>query len=300
MRTIPFRRTFVATSLVGGAAVMLALAGCSSTASGATGSASPTAGSTQGRQGGAPGQNSQDRGGVSGLIAAVSDGVVQVQGDDEQTAVRYTADTAIQKTSTVTSSDISVGDCILAVTGQDSDAATTVTITAAGDDGTCTAGFGGGFGGGTRPSGAPTDVPQGGEGGRSMPSGMPTDSGTGMPDGMPSGAPSGGGFGQFTSGKVTAASAASLTVTTTAQDGSSSTEKVALSSDTKVTATKDASDSDIAEGLCVRATGKADDKGGYDATALVLSDATSDGTCTSGMGFGGRGQRPDDSGSSND
>ncbi|WP_165310920.1 hypothetical protein [Microbacterium protaetiae] len=299
MRNIPLnrRRPVVAAAVAGGAAVLLALAGCSSTAAGAAdASASPAAAAG----GGQPGQNAQDRGGVSGLIAAIQDGVLQVQGDDEQTAVRYTDDTSIQRTRTVTASDIAVGDCVLAVTGPDSDAATTITVTAASDDGSCTSGFGGGGfgGGGARPTGAPTGMPQDGSRG-TMGSGMPQD-GT-APSGAPTPGQSGaGGFGQFTSGEVTAVSADSLTVKTTSQNGSSSSEKVSLSAETTVTATKDASSSDIAEGLCVRATGTADDKGGYDATALVLSDASSDGTCTTGAGFGGRGQRPGSGGPGSD
>ncbi|WEG07713.1 hypothetical protein PU630_10690 [Microbacterium horticulturae] len=301
MRNITFtrRRTALAVSLAGGAALMIALAGCS----GASASADPAPSASSPAQGQPNGGDQAGGGGVFGLIAAVDDGTVQVQGDSEQTTVRYTDDTTVRQTSTVKASSIAVGDCVTAITGQDDDTATTVTVTQPADDGTCSTGFGGGggFGGGARPSGAPTDMPQGQAGG--MPTGMPQD-GT-APSGAPSGMPSSGqrgGFGGFTTGSVTKASTTSLAVQTTSQDGSTSTKTVTLSSDTTVTATKDATAGAIAEGLCVRATGTADDKGGFDATALTLSDPSDDGTCSTGMGFGGHGgQRPgqDDEGTTN-
>ncbi len=265
MRTphAPRRRTALVASLLGGAAVVLALAGCAATAM-----VAPTpARSVQARQG-AGGPNGQGRGGVFGLIAAAQNGVLQVQGDGEQTTVRYTGATTVQRATTQKASAIAIGDCIMAVTTRNADAATSITVTAASAGGTCTNGFGG-FGG-SRPSGAPTALPS--------------------PGASYSGR--GGGFGRVTTGKVIAATASSLTVQATARDGSTTSEKVALSSATTVTVTKAASVKDIARGLCVRANGKADDKGGFDATSLTLSAASSDGTCTSGFGFVGRGQRP--------
>jgi len=255
------------TMAAGAAVALLALAGCSAATT--TTQTAPTTAATR-APGGGSGDAPRDRGGVSGLIADAQDQLLQVQGDGEQTAVRYTADTTVRKTTTVDASAIAVGDCIVAVTAQDADAATTITVTDAASDGTCTGGFGGPGRAGGRPGGTPTDAPSG----------------------VPAGGPQGGGagFGRLTTGAVTAVGASAITVETTDRDGSTSTADVALGTDTTVTATADATTADIAKGLCVTAMGTADDSGGYDATALTLSAPAADGTCS--MGFGGFGGRP--------
>jgi hypothetical protein len=270
----------------GGAVVLLVLAACSGTAT-AGGSPQPSASGGQGQT-----QDRQGRAGVSGLIAYAKDDLLQVQGDSEQTAVRYTADTTVRRTTTVEASTIAVGDCIVAVTAQDADSATSLTVTAVEADGTCSTGFGGGQGRGGQngdqagmPTGAPSGAPSDGQGG-----GMPAPGDGVAPSGAP-GSQGGQGFGTFTSGQVTAVSGSTLTVKTTSADAQSSTATVALGSATTVSATVDAKTSDIAVGLCVTAMGKADDKGGYDATSLTLSDPASDGTCSSGFGLGRPGGR---------
>jgi len=261
--------------LVGGSAVaLLALAGCSAAAaSGGTTRAPAQAAQNGGDQ--------QGRGGVSGLIAYAQDDLLQVQGESEQTAVRYTADTTVTKTVTVDASTIAVGDCIVAVTSQDADTATTIRVTAAADDGTCTAGFSGGMRDG---GGMPSDAPSGAPDGSGIPSGAPD-------GGAPTGAPDGhsGGFGSFTTGVVTAVSGSTLTVETTDQDGGTSTAEVAVGSGTTVTTTTGATAADLAVGLCVTAQGTADDSGGYDAMSLTLSDPDTEGNCSTGFrGMGGR------------
>ena len=227
--------------------------------------------------------------GVSGLIAAAQDGVLQVQGDDAQTSVRYTSDTTVSKTVTVDASTISVGDCVLAITGQDADAATTIRVTEASSDGTC-AGFPGAPGGGT-----PHDAPE-------MPNGAPDGPRpSGAPDGArPSDAPGPaeggtGAFGALTIGRVTAVTATSLTVEAARLEGAEASSSAATSSDvqidadTVVSATVNGTTADVAVGVCVTATGEADTAGGFDATALVLSDPDEAGSCRTGMGFpGGR------------
>jgi len=227
--------------------------------------------------------------GVSGLIAAAQDGVLQVQGDDAQTSVRYTSDTTVSKTVTVDASTISVGDCVLAITGQDADAATTIRVTEASSDGTC-AGFPGAPGGGP-----PHDAPE-------MPNGAPDGPRpSGAPDGArPSDAPGPaeggtGAFGALTIGRVTAVTATSLTVEAARLEGAEASSSAATSSDvqidadTVVSATVNGTTADVAVGVCVTATGEADTAGGFDATALVLSDPDEAGSCRTGMGFpGGR------------
>lgn len=238
------------------------------------------------RQGGAPG--------VTGEIAAVSDALLQVQGDDGQTAVRWDDTTALTQTVAAALADVRVGSCVTALGASEDDgsAATSVAVTSA-TDGECT-GFGmpgggmpGGGGGeeGERPEGAPdgmpTDAPADGE--------VPD-----LPDGAASGAPDGempsGGFGSMTAGLVTAVDATTITVEAT--DGTTST--ITVDDATTYTATVAADASAITVGRCVTAQGEADSSGQVAATSLLLSDATDDGCSTGfgGMGGGMGGGRP--------
>ncbi|GAA3758993.1 hypothetical protein GCM10022240_09510 [Microbacterium kribbense] len=264
-------------AVAGGAATLLVLAACSGTASATT--PTPSATSQAQQQGYAGGQA---RAGISGLIAAAQDGVLQLQSTSEQTAVRYTTSTTIRKTEKVAASAVKVGDCVFAITAKGAAVATSVTVTAAASDGTCTSGFGD-----RRGAGRATAAPSDGTGSatpRTRPSGAPT----GAPRYGSGGA---GGFGSIAGGKVTATTSSALTVQTTEQNGTTSTSTVKVDSTTTITATVTGSASDIIVGQCVTALGKADTTGGYDATALTLSAPNSSGTCTSGFGggFGGRG-----------
>lgn len=272
------------------AAVLVLLTACSGD--------SADAGTTSTEAGAAEAQSPADQagempgGGTSGEIAAVSDALMQVQGDDGQTAVAWDGTTTITQRVTAALSDVTVGSCVVAFTsGDDGAAATSVAITAATDDG-CTGGLGGGgFGGGgmpsdgEMPSGMPTDVPEGAE----MPDGAPTD----MPSGAPDGA-SGGGFGGATAGLVTAVDGSTITVESTgtpgageaSDDASTSTATITVDDATTFTSTVAADATAIAVGRCVTAQGEADSSGQVTATSLTLSDATADGCST---GFGGRG-----------
>lgn len=228
-------------------------------------------------------------GGITGEIAAVSDLLMQVQGEDGQTAVSWDDSTTITQTVAGTLADVTVGVCVVAVTGSDdATAATSIAITSA-TDGECTSGFGGGgFGGGgddsgdgERPSGMSTDGA--GEDG-AAPSGD-------MPSGMPTGGTDGGGgaaFGGMTSGLVTAVDGSTITVESTGfgDDAQTTTSTVTVDDATTYTTTVDADATAIAVGRCVVAQGDSDDSGKVAATSLVLSDAGDDGCST---GFGGRG-----------
>ena len=266
------RRVGIAGLVAAGIVTALALAGCSAVSSTTATTPLPSASAGTGRQGfGAGRGGGTGRGGIFGLIAAETADVLQVQGDGMQTAVSYTAKTTIRRTEKVAASTIAVGDCVVAVTPQKAAAATSITVTAASSAGTCTLGFGAGPGGRQgafpRPS-APPQAPSGG-----------------APQPRASRSP--GVFGRIAIGKVTAASATALTVQTTTPSQTTTTTRVTLGASTVITATVDATAAAIKVGMCVRATGKADDKGGFAATALTLSDAAADGTCT--QGFGGRG-----------
>lgn len=265
-------------------AVLVLLAACSGDTADAGSTGTADAGDTAQAQapsgqggGGMPG------GGTSGEIAAVTDALLQVQGDDGQTAVAWDDTTTITQTVTAALSDVTVGSCVVAFTsGDEGAAATSVAITAATDDG-CTGGFGGGGSGGgfpadgDLPSGMPTDLPEGAE----MPDGAPTD--------MPSGG-AGGGFGGATAGLVTAVDGSTIIVESTgapgAGDATTTTATVTVDDATTFTRTVAADATAIAVGRCVTAQGEADSSGQVAATSLTLSDATDDGCST---GFSGRG-----------
>lgn len=226
--------------------------------------------------------------GVSGLVAAASDGLLQVQstssdGESEQTAVTYTSETTVTSEITGSLADVAVGSCVTITTGTDEDAvATTVRITAA-VDGACTTAFGGGGMGGApdgeRPEGAPDGAPTGAPTDGERPEGAPT----GAPEGM-----GGGGFGGMTAGLVTAVDGTTITVESTGpEDEDATTTTVTVDDATTYTTTVDADASALAAGVCVTAQGEADESGGFAATSLAVSAAV-DGACSTGFG-GGRG-----------
>lgn len=216
-------------------------------------------------------------GGVTGEIAAVSDALIQVQGDDGQTAVTWDDGTTITQTVAAALSDVTVGSCVVAAGADESGtAATSVAVTPA-QDGSCTGGFGGfgGFGGGggerpeDMPEGMPTDMPSGGPD-RTMPDGAPTD----LPEGGD------GAFGGFamTAGLVTAVDGTTITVERTDPGGGdATTTTVTVDDATTYTTTVAADASALAVGRCVAAQGEADDSGRVAATSLTVSDAGDEG-----------------------
>jgi hypothetical protein len=269
------------TPLLGLTAGVLLLAGCSNGSAAdqtaVESSAQPSAAASDRPQG------QMGFGGVSGEVVYAQDGVLQVQDESSQTAVRYTADTSVSERVTIALSDVSVGSCVMAVVGDDG-SATTVTVSEP-VDGECTTGFGqGGFPGGMGDAQAPDGT---------MPSGAPTDMPSGMPTAMPDGGGQGGFGGTFVTGTVASVSASGLTVTT--DDGSSD---VTVGADTTITGTQASDSSAIAVGMCLTAQGTADDSGGFDATSITLSVKGDDGCSTRGFGGmnGGMG-RPGDQGS---
>lgn len=284
---------------VTGAVVVLTLLAACSDEPAQIATADPTADTAQGSDAPADGEM-PGGGGVTGEIAAVTDSVLQVQGDDGQTAVSWDDSTTITQTVAAALSDVTVGSCVVAVgASDDGTAATSVAISAA-VDGECTGGFGGsggsgGFGGGGEMPGdgeMPDDMPSGAPDGQApdgqapgdgeQPSGMPTD----MPDGA-----AGGGFGGVTTGLVTAVDGSTITVESTGfgDDAQTTTSTVTVDDSTTYTTTVDADATAIAVGRCVVAQGDSDDSGKVAATSLVLSDAGDDGCST---GFGGRGGMP--------
>lgn len=262
------------------AAGVLILAGCSSSSDDTAASTTdPNASSEAG------GQQMPARSGVSGLIASISDGVLQVQGADEQNAVSYDDATTVSETVSGDLDAIVVGSCVVVMgtsdgadaEGDDATGAVTAESVTVSDavDGECT----GGFGGGGAPSGG---MPEGGE----MPSGAPADGE--MPSVAPSGAADGGGMGGgFAVGLVTAVDGDAVTVESSFGE-ETTTSSVLTTADTTVTTTVSSDSSALEVGRCVTVQGEADDAGTVAATALTVTD-TVDGECTTGFGggFGG-------------
>lgn len=281
-------------ALPASAALLALLVACSDDAA----QTAPEVSTTQAPAGDQQADEMPGGGGTSGEIAAVSDLLMQVQGDDGQTAVSWDAGTTITQSVAGTLADVTVGSCVVTVgaSGDDSTAAaTSVTVTAA-TDGECSGGFGGGAGGGM-PGGS-----GGGSGDGERPSGMPSGAPDGampeggeLPDGAPTGQPDGdgggGGFGTVTAGLVTAVDGSTITVQQIGED-SSTTGTVTVDGSTTYTTTVTADSSAIAVGLCVTAIGEADSSGQVAATSLALSEAGDSGCSTGfggGMPGGGRG-----------
>lgn len=284
----------------------LALGGCSSDAvpddDAATPAADTAADAAPDAAGeGGPGAPGEGRGGVSGLVAAVSDAVAQVQDADSQTAVTWDDATVFRRTTTVTLDAVTVGSCVVAVLpGEDSGdtAATSVTVTEA-VDGECSTALGGP---GERPDGGGAPGAEGGSGGLSSlegsgegGDGAPTPPAGELPE-MPDGeAPTGpvGGFGSIVAGRVTGVSGTTLTVEVTDADGASTSQTVVTSDETAVTTTAVADSAALVVGVCADVQGEADTSGGMTATSITVSDPGDDG-CTARGGFGGMpgGQRP--------
>ncbi len=303
----PTRSRLLALPAVTGAVAVLTLLAACSDEPAQIATADPTTEATQGAAGpGDGGGELPGGGGVTGEIAAVSDSVLQVQGDDGQTAVSWDDSTTITQTVTAALSDVTVGSCVVAVgAGDDGTAATSVTISTA-VDGECTGGFGGGAGGGAPGGGGAGggEMPEGG----GMPSGAPDgqapgdgEQPSGMPTDLPDGA-SGGGFGgmqSFIWGLVTAVDGSTITVESAGfgDDAETTTATVTVDDATTYTTTADADATAIAVGRCVVAQGESDDSGKVAATSLALSDAGEDGCST---GFGGRGGMPGGQGGGDD
>ncbi len=223
--------------------------------------------------------------GVTGEIAYVADGLMQVQDTDSQTAVSYADDTTITAQVAGSLSDLEVGDCVFVTTdADDATLATLVTVTAAVEGECGIAGFAGGGGAsadgaapggdaradGTAPEGeAPTDAPEGAGGG-----GAPT------------------GFAAVTAGTVTAVDASGFTVEATGPDDATTSTTLSVTEATSIVVTADADASALVVGQCVTAQGEADTSGGYAATALVVSEPGDEGCGTRTAAAGGQ-QRPD-------
>ena len=262
---MPTVNAAIATALAGTAAVLtLAACGGSSSATDAGSNANQPPGPAQGAF---PGAN--------GLIATLSGSTLQVQGQQAQTAVTYTGNTAITATKSVALSAVKAGDCVSANGSAENGVltATNIRISQSVNGDCATTGPAGGLPGRPEGAGAP-------------PSGLP---GGGTP---PSGAPGAGAGFTVATGKVTDVAATGLTLSgqlLTIGSGASpspSQGQVTVSAGTDTTVSKEvqATSAALVVGKCARAIGDANDKGTIAATSINVSEAV-DGKCT--MGFRG-------------
>lgn len=274
--------------------------GNGSNGNGSDGNGSDGNGSDGGQRRGLPG--------ASGLIAAASPGILQVQSTDSQTTVTYSASTRFSQ---VVTAAVAVGDCVVVTGAPATGSSTALTATSvrieARVDGACptatgragTGGFGGGEGGGNGGgNGGANGFPNG------APSGVPSFPGGGA---RPSGAPSGSFPGRdfaFATGSVTAVQGSTVTVqgvlraprarasaSPSPQPTTPTSITVMLSSDTTVTKTVAATSKVAVVGVCATAIGKANDRGDIAATSVTVSkpDATTGCRTTGGSGFFGGG-----------
>jgi hypothetical protein len=290
---MPTLRTYAPLGL--GLGIALLLTGCGG-GGGATPSAAATSPAAAAQGAPAPaGTQDPTRGGVSGTIAYVSGQLMQVQDTSMQTAVTWTGTTTFSKQAAGTLADVAAGKCVVATsftvgTGGTSTAAPTAQPTVDPNapatrviitdpvSGKCTGigGFGGGTGRtpGQQPSGAPT----------ARPSGAPT-------GGFGGGAR---GFGGVHDGLVTGVSGDTVSLQTTAQDGTQSTSTFTVDASTTYTKTVTADQSAIVVGQCAAVFGPSDNSGKVTATSITVS-APTNGQCSSfgtnraGNGFAGRG-----------
>jgi hypothetical protein len=204
-----------------------------------------------------PGAGNAFRNGASGQLVQITGQTLILTGPNGDITVTYTANTTFTKTSVGTLADITRGTCIFASGQKDTSGAVTATnvnISPKTATGCAARGF------------APSPPP----GASPRPSPSP------RPSGQPNAA--------FVSGEVTAVSGTSITVLT--QANASQTIKVASA----VTVTKTATvlASDLQNGQCIRANGSRNAAGDVQAMSITITPAGPSGTCTTGLGGGGR------------
>jgi hypothetical protein len=245
----------------------------------------PTGGSDSGTQG-----RARANPGVSGLIAAVSHGTLQVQSATAQNTVLYTAATRFTR---VASGHVAAGDCVTVTGTPAAGSAQGLTATSARIeakvDGACpTAGAGGGFPGGGFPGG-------GSPGGGFARGGGPTGARSGTPPTGPAGA--GREFASAT-GTVSSVTRSTILLKGILRQGrgaagstatpAPATVVVTLGPSATVTRTVAATSAAAVVGQCARATGPATSTGTIKARSITVSPPGATG-CRQGFGGNGNG-----------
>lgn len=284
----PRTATLAATLAAVGAMTLTGCGGSTSVAAAPpNASSAPAASGAPGASGASGRANGGAAPGAFGVIAELSTNSMEVQNPSNgQTTVSWSGTTAFTQTKKVDRSAITVGSCVSAVSAQSATASSgstpnsrptgPVSFTAATVDVVPARGGSCGFGGANPPSGA------------AFPTGSPRT----RPSTFPSGARSGGFAGsERATGTVASLSGSTLTVKAE-RSGSTVTDTITLDPATVVTANVAAASSDLKQGECVSAFGKADDTGAVAATRIAISQPDPSGQCTSGFGgFGGFGRR---------
>jgi hypothetical protein len=230
------------------AAATFVLAACGASAN--TASTSPS-----------PGAGDAFRTGASGQLVQINGQTLILTGPNGDTTVTFTTTTTFTKTSVASLADITRGTCIVANGVKDSSGtitATNVSISPKAATGCAARTF------------APTP------GASPRPTPTPRPSATPRPSGQPNG--------DFVSGEVTAVSGVSVTVLTQAK----ASQKVTVASAATITTMATVSAADLQNGECLRANGSRDSAGNVQATSITITPAGPSGTCTAGLGGGGR------------
>jgi hypothetical protein len=299
-RRVP-RRGCVPFAAVAAAVALVSACGTGAAATGASAASTPsaTASTGPGRYGdsgpGGPGANGRGNGMsvASGLVAAVDGTTAQVQGNQTQTAVTWSASTAFTQTVPATAAAVKVGTCVMVRTARPAGSATSTAppagvqpavsvVVSAKVNGACAPsggprGLGGASGGwrqpgGARPSGLPTTHPTGGE----------TDRFRGARG------PGGGAFGVVTAVMGSSITIAAMRPAPNGATGAPTTSTVRTTGATTYSTTAGATAHAVKVGTCVTALGKADDTGTVAAASISVRPAEA-GVCTGGFGRpGGR------------
>jgi len=255
------------TALVVGAG--LTLAGCSSgsASTGPAGSAVPTTSATSATGQGA-GRGAGRVPGVNGLIAAVTGTTMQVQGNNQQTAVSWSATTTFSRSAPASAADVTPGSCVVVrASGAGPDGETGMATTPGAADGGVTA------------ASVEITAPSAGGCASAAPSGVPAAAATTGPRTGRAG------FGA--AGTVASVQGASFTVQPSSPGGSATSGPVRpvtvlTTGSTSYTKAVPASASDVRVGECVTAVGPADETGSVTAASLTLRAAVNGGCGAAG------------------
>jgi hypothetical protein len=205
-----------------------------------------------------PGAGNTFRNGASGQLVQINGQTLILTGPNGDTTVTFTTTTTFTRTSIASLDDITRGTCIVANGVKDSSGtitATTVSISPKTATGCAARNF------------APT------------PDASPRPSPSPRPSASPR--PNGG----FVSGEVTAVSGVSITVLTQ----TNVSQMITVASAAIIAKMATVSAADLQNGECIRANGSRDTTGDVQATSITITPAGPSGTCTAGLGGGGRG-----------
>jgi hypothetical protein len=205
-----------------------------------------------------PGAGNTFRNGASGQLVQINGQTLILTGPNGDTTVTFTTTTTFTRTSIAGLADITRGTCIVAngvKDGSGTITATTLSISPKTATGCAARNF------------APTPDAS------PRPSPSPRPSASPRPNG------------DFVSGEVTAVSGVSITVLTQ----TNVSQMITVASAAIIAKMATVSAADLQNGECIRANGSRDTTGDVQATSITITPAGPSGTCTAGLGGGGRG-----------